>query len=552
MRQETPRSEIRDSIIAALLEKVRRRSYARFLLSVSLKKVRLFAGATISFEFPVVALIGPNGGGKTTVLAICASIFSPSIRQKAFQRSRIGDETAPEWKIEYEVIDRRINPRDSLRGTLTFDGDCWKDRDGNGGRWGKAKPERGVSFLSVVRTLPLIEAPAYHLRNRLTQRKKHRKIDVEITKFSEDVSNVLRREGERVLGKSLAGYEFFTVTATTTKVGPKERPAPTTLADGRVRWKRNRQTTEHSLTETLFVGKNEIGTFSEFNFGAGESSVLRIIADIESMTDGSLVLIDEIENGLHPVAVRRLVEYLIDVAQRKSIQVIFTTHSDHALDPLPGAAIWACLDGKVQQGKLSVQALRAVSGRIDKRLAIFAEDKFAVYWLAAVLRESSKGLVDEVGLYPVWGDGNAVKTHRAHLANPAVSFQSLCYLDGDSRQTEDSSKGIFRLPGGMPEKTIAEAVIANLSSNIALLTMACQRPLGRQHDVQQAIESVWQTNRDPHVLFAQIGAKLGQLSESIVRGAFLSVWIQENQAAVDEIMRPISDVLISTHGTSPI
>jgi ABC-type branched-subunit amino acid transport system ATPase component len=544
MRQEPPRSEIRDSVIAALLEKARRRSYEKFLASVELKKIRLFAGATISFEFPVVAFIGPNGGGKTTVLAICACIYSPSIRQKAFQRSRIGDETAPDWKIQYELIDRSINPRDSLRGTLTFDGDHWGDFC-EGGSWGKNKPVRSVFFLSVMRTLPLTEAPTFQLKSRLIQRKKHKKTEVKTVEFDEEVSNVIRREGERVLGKSLADYKFYTVTATTININmaAKIRTVPVTLPDGRKKWKAIRQKTEHNLTDILFVGKNEIGSFSEFNFGAGESSVLRIIANIESITDGSLVLIDEIENGLHPVAVRRLVEYLIEVAQRKSIQVLFTTHSDDALDPLPGAAIWACLDGRVQQGKLSVQALRAVSGRVDKRLAIFAEDEFAVQWLAGILRERASDSVDEIGLYPIGGDGNAVKTHRAHLANPAISFRSLCYLDGDSRQKEDPSTGIFRLPGGMPEKTIVQNVIANLSRNIALLTMACQVSLGRQSDVQAAIVSVSKTNRDPHLLFAQIGTKLGHLPEAIVRGAFLSVWVQDNQAVVDEIMRPISAAL---------
>jgi hypothetical protein len=49
----------------------------------------------------------------------------------------------------------------------------------------------------------------------------------------------------------------------------------------------------------------------------------------------------------------------------------------------------------VQQGKLSVEALRAVSGKIDKRLAIFVEDEFAGQWLLTVLREGASEFVDE-------------------------------------------------------------------------------------------------------------------------------------------------------------
>ena len=52
-----------------------------------------------------------------------------------------------------------------------------------------------------------------------------------------------------------------------------------------------------------------------------------MVAEIEASPDSSLILIEEIENGLHPVATRRMVEYLIDVAERKKAQAIFTTTS---------------------------------------------------------------------------------------------------------------------------------------------------------------------------------------------------------------------------------
>src|SRR6185436_21175365 len=102
-------SEIRDSTIRDLLEKVRRQNYQWFLSSLRLDKIRLFAGATISFDFPVVALIGPNGGGKTTVLAACGCVYSESVRQTAFRKSRLGDEGMDGWRIEYELIDKSIN-----------------------------------------------------------------------------------------------------------------------------------------------------------------------------------------------------------------------------------------------------------------------------------------------------------------------------------------------------------------------------------------------------------------------------------------------------------
>ena len=84
-----------------------------------------------------------------------------------------------------------------------------------------------------------------------------------------------------------------------------------------------------------------------------------MIAEMENSEDNSLILIEEIENGLHPIAVRRVVEYLIDIAKRKNLQIIFTTHSDYALEPLPGEAIWSCVQGRLQQGKLSIETLQS-------------------------------------------------------------------------------------------------------------------------------------------------------------------------------------------------
>src|SRR2546426_399601 len=68
------------------------------------------------------------------------------------------------------------------------------------------------------------------------------------------------------------------------------------------------------------------------------------------------------------------------------------------------------------QGKLSVEALRAVSGRVDKELAVFVEDEFAKTWVDTILRETLGADYDQVEVHAVHGDGNAVVTHRGHMA----------------------------------------------------------------------------------------------------------------------------------------
>lgn len=285
----------------------------------------------------------------------------------------------------------------------------------------------------------------------------------------------------------------------------------------------------YKAKQFLYVGKSEHGEYSEFQFGSGEASVIRTVAEIEALPEGSLILIDELENGLHPLAVQRLVDYLIESAQRRNLQAIFTTHSDYALDPLPPEAVWACLDGRVMQGRLPVEVLRALAGRIDARLAVFVEDDFAKQWVESCLREQLFAGYDLARVYAVGGDGRAVGTHKSHRQNPAAQIGSICIIDGDSEQKEDESNAIYRLPGLGPELTVLNDVLRNIDSNAALLTAGFQLPLSRQSDVVKAVRQVATTNHDPHLLFSQIGQSLGFISEVVIKGAFLNVWTQEHE-----------------------
>jgi len=192
---------------------------------------------------------------------------------------------------------------------------------------------------------------------------------------------------------------------------------------------------------------------------------------------------------------------------------------------------------------LSIEALRVISGRIDRRLAIFVEDDFAKSWIENVIREKLGNRFEEIGIYPVHGDGNAVKIHEGHKSNPAINFNSICYLDGDSKQTEKHDYGIYKLPGIVPELTVFNSVIANLNNNIALLTAGFQRPINQQTNVAEVVREVSRTNRDPHLLFTQVGVKLGFVPVEIIKGAFLSIWMQENVEVVDKFVKPISDIL---------
>ncbi|MEO1774168.1 MAG: AAA family ATPase [Pseudomonadota bacterium] len=66
---------------------------------------------------------------------------------------------------------------------------------------------------------------------------------------------------------------------------------------------------------------------TEKNFGLGELCVLNLIQKVLDCRNNSLVLIDEIEMALHAQAQIRFVQFLIDIAARKNLTILISTHS---------------------------------------------------------------------------------------------------------------------------------------------------------------------------------------------------------------------------------
>lgn len=523
-------SQIRESQVRDLLEKVRKRNYGSYLRSLFLKKIRHFEGATINFDFPVTALVGPNGSGKSTVLGAAACAYKTANPKDYFFTSVVGDQQDFLWEMEYELVDKTLSLNDGIRVYVSMTRETVRRHP---------EANRSVKHFGIHRTLPPVTSPFFmrkYFSGRSGGNSREEEVDIEL----------IRREASRVLGKELSSFKLLHVSFLT-KMTVKKRKIKVLDPESGKMVKRiipphERQVVAVTRDQQLFVSDGE-HKYSEFNFGAGEASVLRLIHGIEQLPEQSLVLIEEIENGLHPLAVERLIEYLIAAAIRRKVQVLFTTHSNYALNPLPSEAVWSALGGRLIQGRLSVESLRALSGRIDKRLAVFTEDFFAKKWVEAVLREGLRERFDEVCVYHLAGDNSAVRIHLAHNQDPAVNIRSLCFIDGDSRENSDEAKGVYRLPGECPELFVFNAVIGNLESNAAILTVGCQRPLTAQKDVIEAVREVASTNRDPHLLFAQVGVRVGFVSEEVVRGAFLVAWVSENAEMVQQITEPVLDAL---------
>ncbi|WWT75056.1 ATP-binding protein [Lautropia mirabilis] len=71
----------------------------------------------------------------------------------------------------------------------------------------------------------------------------------------------------------------------------------------------------------------------------GTLRVLSIAAAMLSAEEGSLVVIEEIDNGVHPSRARHLLNNIREIAQRRNLRVLLSTHNPALLDALPDAAL---------------------------------------------------------------------------------------------------------------------------------------------------------------------------------------------------------------------
>lgn len=209
----------------------------------------MFAGATLTFEFPVIALIGPNGGGKTTVLGACGCVYSESVRQTAFRKSRLGDESMDGWWVGYEVVDKAVNARGTVRGELQYANGVWTKAERSG---------RELVFLNLTRTLPFGDNPRNKVARRLT-RTVESGHTVQVTELPAAASDHIRSEGEKVLGKSLKEYQFYDVIHSRQKAARTKTRERIRLPDGRIAWV-ERPTSgvpkTKSSRQTMSVGNN--------------------------------------------------------------------------------------------------------------------------------------------------------------------------------------------------------------------------------------------------------------------------------------------------------
>lgn len=361
----------------------------------------------LNFEYPITALSGFNGSGKSTVgqLLLCGyRKLTAAVNSKRFYVANFFPvsivDPAPFTSDAAITFKYQTDKPDTLQElTVSRASKEWSGY--------KRQPERNTEYVGFTVYIPKVERRDLSIYNAGNMQLKDR---VDIESAAKYVS--------RILGSAYDEVYFQGIAA-------------------------------HKREGELGMVKRYGATYSENNMGFGEGRVVYTVRLLESCPAQSLIVLEEPETSLHENAQYEFSKYLIDVCNRRGHQIIMSTHSSSIMSALPPEARKLLVrtdDGvKVYDRVSSTRIRTALSAGESGHAIICVEDKFAQSLLREVLRRYDKNLLSTVSIIP-FGDTKAVVSAKEALE--AAGHRAIAVRDAD--KGENLPQKIYKLPGTLP------------------------------------------------------------------------------------------------------
>ncbi|MCR6658669.1 MAG: AAA family ATPase [Asticcacaulis sp.] len=377
---------------------------------VEIDNIRGWQGQRLRFPFPIMAISGENGSGKSTIIQACAASYqrqqsTGSVKQKGTKyASDFFPKTFWDEITNASVRFGYTEGKDVKEGSIRKHTERWK---GNSER-----PIRPVQFLDLSRIVPIGGRTGY------AKIAKSPHIEASFESFDDArlsrLSNILGHKYDQAK-MSLSNVDL-------------ERPIP--------------------------VLKRTNSSYSGYHQGQGETTIAELLqADLPKY---GLILIDEIESSLHPRAQRRLVRDLATVCRERELQIILTTHSPYILEELPKEARLQIFeqDG-VRQAMIGVSPEFALSHMDDVQhpeCEIYVEDDAAKTLVVEMLSQRDRDLCSRL-LVTTYGAASVGYQLGQMVEGKRFPRPVGVFLDGDCAE----GRGCCVLPGGdAPERVVFE------------------------------------------------------------------------------------------------
>ena len=90
---------------------------------------------------------------------------------------------------------------------------------------------------------------------------------------------------------------------------------------------------------------------------------------------------------------------------------------------------------------------------------------------------------------------------------------------------------------------VFDEIVDKLDECSAILSVRCMRGYKDASEVKETILEVSRTNRDHHLIFGQIGEKIGFVDENIIEDAFLTTWSEKFEDECKDLIKEIKQYL---------
>lgn len=460
-------------------------SWPKRLEWLEIDGMRGWSNQRIKFEFPIVAVVGENSSGKSTVLQAAACVYRGDPR--TYYPTEFFPDTA--W--------------DKLRGITIRYGYAEGDKIQDGSlrkrttRWlGQTdRPSRAVKFEDLNRIQPVGARVGY----------------ARIAKTVHTEKSAKAFDSEKVRRLSFVMNQQYDAV----------RMALTSADETR---------------EVSVINEQSV-EFSGYHQGSGLVTVSELLrADLPKY---GLVLIDEIESSLHPRSQRRLIRDLAEQCRLQECQIILTTHSPYVLEELPLEARISILRSTVGSKKVkdivsSISpefAMTKMDDDVHPECDVYVEDDAARIFLEEILARHGEQVIHRCAIVP-YGGANVGLALGQMVSNNRFIRPTCVFLDGDS----EIGPGCSILPGGdAPEQVVFKALKAKawgdlwtrVARDSSLVHDACTNAMTLEHHewvkfaanhMRYSAEALWR-------------AMCGEWAESLPT------------ARAQEAVRPILDVL---------
>jgi len=427
-------------------------SFTWFTQSIHVSRFRHIFNLNIEFTHPITAIAGVNRSGKTSLLLLMACSHENFLRPDATSSS-IGirehgwndvlsftSHENDNADYQYEMKWRRASMLFQGTGKRLHTSHAWSGigkKSSDKKRLNAKIREREVRLIDLERLLP-----ARAFSNSLL-----RKANAAATApLDQDIAQAF-------------AYIFDTSVTSISEAG----------------WHLNRR---------CFVIERAGVVYSTYNAATGEEAVIYLLKDLIESPNNSLILIEEIEAGIHPSVLRKVLDIVHIVSWRDKKQIIFTTHSPTAFSAVDARSRrfiervndkWRCSSG------ISMQAASSKMDSVAHPLIqLYCEDDLAQFLITkqiVALTESDshvQRLINVIPSGPIDQFKNDYTRHQRNFKHLRVKLGFCAVFDGDYKNDCAYSNfyenvnefTVFIYPYDKPEKFLIRAYLSKNPNEI--------------------------------------------------------------------------------------